>query len=146
MRSRLPLAVVQHVQDADRFSSPAPERHRDHVVGDEAGRSIDLAKVAGVSVDLVRDPGLSRLKDGAGNTFIPGNAGAPGDRLVADRILKDQFLLLRVCEQNEASLCSHLFQRNMEGRFEELVEINRLKQGVADALECFELRLIVEKF
>src|SRR5436309_225812 len=68
-----PRLFVQHVQHADRFSSPAPERYRDHVPRDEAGGLVNLVKIAGVLVDLVSNPGLPGLIDGAGNAFVPSN-------------------------------------------------------------------------
>ncbi len=34
----------------------------------------------------------------------------------------------------------------MQGRFDQLVQIQRLKQGLADPFDRFELRLVVEKF
>ena len=71
-------------------------------MGDEAGGLVNLVKMAGVLVDLVRNPGLPGSEDSAGNTLIPGNGRTARNWLVADRILKDQLFFLRVCEQNRA--------------------------------------------
>ncbi len=138
------LSFIQHVQHADRFSSPAPERHGDHVPGNEAGGLVDLAKMAGVLVDLGGNPGLSRLENRSGNTLVPGNGGATRNRFIADRVLEDELFSLMVCQQNRAGFSPHLFQRNVQCRFDQLVEVDRLKQRMADPFDRFELRLIVQ--
>ncbi len=76
---------------------------------------------------------------------IPRNGRPARNWLVADRILKDQFLFLRVCEQNRARFGSHFFQCNTQGCFHKLIQIERLKEGLADPFDRLQLRLIVEK-
>jgi hypothetical protein len=62
----------------------------------------------------------------------------PGNRFIADRILKDKLSFLRIYKQNQARFGAHLFQRNiMKWRFDELVQIDRLKQGLAHPLDRF---------
>jgi hypothetical protein len=67
------------------------------------------------------------------------------DRFAPDRILKDKLLFLLVPKQNGARFGPHLFNGYVKGRFDELFQIDRLKQGVADAFDRFELRLVMQQ-
>ena len=78
---------------------------------DKTRRLIDGVKVGRILVDLVGNPGLSGLEDGAGNAFAPSNNRIARNRFVADRILKNELLLFVIGQENRTGFCADLFQR-----------------------------------
>ena len=86
-----------------------------------------------ILVDLVGNPGLSGLEDGAGNTFAPSNNRIVRNRFVADRILKDELPLFVIGQENRTGFCADLFQRK---RFSELRTPNP-EPRTSDVGSCF---------
>ena len=99
-----------------------------------------------ILVDLVGNPGLSGLEDGAGNAFAPSNNRIVRNRFVADRILKDGLLLFVIGQENRTGFCADLFQRK---RFSELRTPNpelRMSDRAFHACPAFSASLVRTEF
>ena len=135
------MALIQDVQHPDRLAFPPLERQRDHVPRHKTGGLIDTGKMAGTLFRIAGDGRLARLEHRPRDPFIPRDARPAWDRLLPDRILEDESLTLRICEEHRAGLRVHLVQGGTKRRFNQLVNLGELEECLTDAAGSLELAL-----
>jgi hypothetical protein len=140
-------SLVEDVEHTNRFALPSLQGQRDHVACYESGVLINSTiMAAGVCLYIAGDSGLSRLKDGTGDTLVPGNARAAGHGLFAQGVLEDQLLVLGISQKDRSGFGANLIQGDPKGGFDKFVQVDCLEKGLTDTLNRLQFVVVLLGF
>src|SRR2546428_3046464 len=140
----MPLSFVEDLEHADGLAFPALQRDRDHIHGLVTGGVVDAGEMAGMPRDVADDGWLSGFEDRAGHAQVPGD-GRAAQLLgfLSDDIAEDQLLSFVVGQQHRAGVRINDFQSDAEGVLDQFVDVDVLREGLADEAGGPELALPV---
>src|SRR6266571_6116125 len=131
------VPLIQDVEDSDRIAFPSFESYFDHIPVHKPGRTIDTGIMVTTLLHVTDDDRLSRSKHLARNPLVPRDRCAARYRLLSDRVIEDQSLYLRVCQENRTCVRAHFVHSNAQGRLDQLVNLGVLKDVLADPASRF---------